>query len=393
MILYTKGITHYLKHYYARKKKNEELYRLPPHKAENVICYGAGSIAEKALTLMKRNHMNVLCICDSDSNKWGKCINNIPIIPPKKLIQYDTKIIIITSDSFCIIYDYLRKILHERFTEYNILVAPFLWLMLVNVEYNSNLLKSSYDFILEHESLISSLYNMDDPTTVNICNYIIETRKSTNFIFEKYEKIRSFYGISGYFVNGELSQYNELTIIDLGAYTGDSLSDFFIHYPTQIKKYYAIEPEENNYKTLCKLVQEYSQTYRCDIIPLKKALGSSNEIVYMGNNDVKFGICDKIQDISVLTPITLERLDDLTFDIMGQLVIKMDVEGLEQSIINGGKELIANFKPILAICVYHRISDIVEIPILIRSILPDYKFVLRYGVHTTLLGFPVSKHS
>ena len=78
---------------------------------------------------------------------------------------------------------------------------------------------------------------------------------------------------------------------------------------------------------------------------------------------------------------------------MGQLVIKMDVEGLEQSIINGGKELIANFKPILAICVYHRISDIVEIPILIRSILPDYKFVLRYGVHTTLLGFPVSKHS
>jgi FkbM family methyltransferase len=57
--------------------------------------------------------------------------------------------------------------------------------------------------------------------------------------------------------------------------------------------------------------------------------------------------------------------------------IKMDIEGAEVNALKGAQSIITEYKPKLAICLYHNLSDMWEIPILIKKMVPDYRFWCR----------------
>ena len=56
----------------------------------------------------------------------------------------------------------------------------------------------------------------------------------------------------------------------------------------------------------------------------------------------------------------------------------MDVEGAEINALKGAEKLIKKYKPKLAICIYHKMEDMWEIPGLILSYVPEYKLYLRH---------------
>lgn len=53
------------------------------------------------------------------------------------------------------------------------------------------------------------------------------------------------------------------------------------------------------------------------------------------------------------------------------------IEGAEYEALLGAKNTIKKYKPKCAISIYHKRCDIWEIPILLLSYNPDYKFYLR----------------
>ena len=71
--------------------------------------------------------------------------------------------------------------------------------------------------------------------------------------------------------------------------------------------------------------------------------------------------------------------------------IKFDIEGAEYNALLGARDTIKNWHPRMAICVYHKPEDILEIPALILSIQPDYRFALRqylaHGTETVLYAY------
>ena len=57
--------------------------------------------------------------------------------------------------------------------------------------------------------------------------------------------------------------------------------------------------------------------------------------------------------------------------------IKMDVEGSEMAALEGARQIIRKHKPQLAVSLYYTMSDMWNIPILIKQILPEYRFWCR----------------
>ena len=56
--------------------------------------------------------------------------------------------------------------------------------------------------------------------------------------------------------------------------------------------------------------------------------------------------------------------------------IKIDAEGAEIDILNGGKSLIREHKPKIKIATYHKNRDIFEIPILLKNLNENYKIYM-----------------
>ncbi len=348
----------------------------------NAILYGAGSDITKILKMMRNQFITPICITDSNSKKWGGAIDNIPIVSPNSIMNYVSDTIIITASFFDDIYANLQKLLGNDIKKYRILVAPFLWIMLVNVEYDNKLIQHSNQFFQKNEDEIRNFYNLNDSITKNILDYIIMVRKQKDYLFSPYMENRGMQYVEGYFYQNEL-QDEFLSIVDIGAYIGDTVSEFYSRFGDKICNYYAYEPEKDNYLKLKQNLMD--KPYGNKVVTVNKALGASRENRMFGKSTSLFGVLDNRKD-GIVTEVV--PLDEEKLDIQGKMVIKMDVEGLELDILKGSIEYIKKFRPYMAICVYHRIEDIYEIPKFLRNKGCNYSYILRSGVHTHLIAIP-----
>jgi hypothetical protein len=74
--------------------------------------------------------------------------------------------------------------------------------------------------------------------------------------------------------------------------------------------------------------------------------------------------------------INCAPLDEILAD-SSPTYIKMDIEGAELSALLGAKQVIQEFKPVLAISVYHQQNHLWRIPMIVRSFCDQYSFFLR----------------
>ena len=175
-------------------------------------------------------------------------------------------------------------------------------------------------------------------------------------------------------------RHNYRSFLDCGAFTGDTFENLIKWH--NVEQYFGFEPDALCYAKLSQNVDTLrKKTKHCVLLPL--GVGDKNEYLRFSSTGDGIG---RINDMGNEIIQTV-RLDD-TLKGYDDLFIKMDIEGTEISALKGALNIINNTAPDLAISVYHKISDLWRIPLMIKEFVPEYKFFLRshnaYSIDTVL---------
>ncbi|MBN2815942.1 MAG: FkbM family methyltransferase [Campylobacterales bacterium] len=180
-----------------------------------------------------------------------------------------------------------------------------------------------------------------------------------------------------YFDKELIPPLKEIVFLDGGAYIGDTATELIKNYP-DFKKLYLIEPISENMRIAKRELQQYKQInfIECGLSSTKRELYFNEEKSFSsmqtkGNHTIYVDTIDNI---------VTQKVD----------YIKLDIEGAEQEAIKGARETIIKYKPILAVCIYHKAEDWYKIPKLVLEIYSGYKVYIRHymeGIFETVMYF------
>lgn len=174
------------------------------------------------------------------------------------------------------------------------------------------------------------------------------------------------------------------TVIEGGACYGET-SLWFAHKVGEKGKVYSFEFIDENIGIFKKSLS-LNPKLKDRIKILNNALHSdSNTDLYVYENGPGT-FCSMEKRGGGLSPymIKTKSIDDLVKEEGLEKVdfIKMDIEGSELAALKGAKRTICQYKPNLAICIYHKIEDFYMIPKYIKQIVPEYKLYVKH--HTDM---------
>lgn len=223
----------------------------------------------------------------------------------------------------------------------------------------------TYDYCLEHSEEIQNVYDMlaDEESRQAFADVI-------NFkISGKIDYLdRCTSPKSDVYQNIIKPSDNEI-YIDLGAYNGDTVQEF-IEYAGNYTQIIAVEPDRKNFKKLIRNT-EHLENFK-----------AFNAAAWNKNSSVKFSSKHGRQSAVDSNGDMLESVCvDGILNGEKATIIKMDIEGAEYEAIKGAENTIKKFSPSLMISLYHRNEDMFKLPLLIKSINPDYKFFIRHQLY------------
>jgi len=169
--------------------------------------------------------------------------------------------------------------------------------------------------------------------------------------------------------------------IDAGGYYGDTILSFLRWCDNEYKKIYVSEPDLRNYDLLNNTINDHHIE---NVVIHNKGLWSSSTKLNFSAKDLSVNELGE----SVMETDTIDNIvgnDPVT-------LIKFDIEGSELEALKGAYNTIKTNKPTLAICIYHKPEDIIDIPLYIIKNHNYYNLYIRkytwYPVETVLYCIP-----
>lgn len=176
-----------------------------------------------------------------------------------------------------------------------------------------------------------------------------------------------------YFDLPYLTYEKDEVFVDAGSCDGMSAVRFVEQCGGNYEKIYCFEPDRRNIAKVRNNFQ--SRNIRNYEIIDKGLWDRKQELLFEANGTADAHIVlDGEQNTEKIAGVSLDEI------LRGKRAsfIKMDIEGAEKNAIEGARNTIIKYKPKIAVCVYHKLEDIWEIPWLILEMRADYKLYIRH---------------
>lgn len=314
----------------------------------DVYIYGAGKNISSAITFFEGLGIDITAVFDIDKSKSGeKILGRVPVVNPYELPDNScssNSIVLINTyaffgiDQFTIITEMQRigiKYFYDMQPEEKdtIKMKPYFPTDFNRVDYY-------YSHIDELENTYEMLY--DDISKSYMAEFIRTFISHGSFSIPQCDGQYKYFSTDK---NNTIYTHLEDEVwINCGSNIGDTL---FWYYANGYcaKKVYAFEGDKSVFGVL--------------------------------ERNVRFLPNDCLKNIELVNEYIDETTEWEKAIKEKVTLINADIEGAELDMLKSMKEVITQCRPVMAICVYHKAEDLVEIPLFLKSILKGYSYILR----------------
>lgn len=339
---------------------------------KKIIIWGTGNTAELYQNglnrLVEAGDFSIYGYGDNNSEKIGTEFHGYRIYSAKEVASIDGAVCLIATP---------QKRVSDAVSEQ---------LDALGIE---NYLLDKVIFSMHRQDILQVYDMMLDEKSREIYAQIAYCRMTNDYINEDIVSGNTYFSIPAFVRTNP----NEV-FLECGGYVGDTLEQYLWKRTGQFKKIISFEPDINNYKAM---------SYRCERLKREWNLSDEDMVLY------QYGVGDEDLDVEVASYDTnhglgsrmllsteegnenelatkIVRLDSIIKERVD--FIKADIESYEYKMLLGASEIVKKYTPKIAICIYHNAADFFQIPLLIHSLDPAYKFAVRqhsYDLDETVL--------
>ena len=330
----------------------QDIYELLNDTKSPIIIYGMGNGADKIINELENRRIPVCGVAASDDFVRGQSFRGFKVQKISEVLEvYPNPIIIIAFGTA--LPEVMERIfaLSEKITVLAADVPVYgdnIWCRGFYEE-NKEDIEKTHELLADEQSRL---------VFENILHFKLTGRLS--YLRKAYSDKREVF-------SEILCLDAEESYLDLGAYRGDTIDEFLRYTDGSYSHITALEPDRKNFAKLKQHTagMENVRLFRMGIwsedrdMYFSDALGRGSSLRENGG-----------ASLAVTKIDTLYAVRKLTY-------LKMDVEGSERQALLGGIHTLRRDMPKLNIAVYHRSEDIFSLPLLIHSIVPEYRIYLR----------------
>jgi FkbM family methyltransferase len=329
----------------------------------DVILFGAGPLGKQARRDLSNTEFTPLAFVDNRQSLWGSQVDGLEVVGPNDAAaRFGQKALwLITIYTNSRVIDQCRS-----------LGVP--WVTCAELSW-----------VLQEPHGQSFLFGMPEhlaesaPEIISAADIWADQDSAAEYLSQvRWRFLLDYSALSSprptaetYFPDDLIRPIADEVYVDCGAFTGDTIEVFLAARDGRFGQIIAIEPDRASIRVLRGRIDEWS---REGIGPMRVAPFGAAAYRGTARFDATGTVVSSVG--SGADTIDVAPLDEILDDCKPSY-IKFDVEGAERDALVGGSETIRVNMPVLAVSLYHKPEDLWDLPLLIRSLAPDYRLYLR----------------
>jgi FkbM family methyltransferase len=349
------------------RRHEETLFDRLSKGARRAVIFGCGHLGAIVLRGAKRAGIDVAALADNNPALWGTMRDGLPIMSPADAFRRHAE------EAYFVIAVYNssapRRQLRDLGCERVVPFAAFYW------RYPTSLTDAPGmelpHRILESDAAMRAGYStLADDTSRREFASQIAWRCTLD-----YSRLPPPDDASEIYFPPELLPLSDAeTLVDCGAFDGDSVRLFLEKTGGAFRAIYACEPDPANRERLSVYLSTLAASARDNVFVVPYAIGDRDGVVHFNSSGTAGS---RITADTGPLAVECRRLDTLLEREPRATIIKMDIEGAEPAAIAGATATMRRDRPALAVCAYHACEHLWTLPSLMKEALPDYQIYLR----------------
>lgn len=341
---------------------SELLIRSHPGSAGNqpgfVAVVGASELGIGLARQISAAGTRIVGLFDDDPERQNVRVGSVAVRPTVELSNIDREIPVIMATHR--VLGLKRRIEEMSFT--NIWPFPVLALRWPHLFQPHPFYEGLHDDLISNRISVAALpEKLTDDFSCQVLDAVVGFRLTLDA-----DLLKPYVTPDAYFARDVLSFNVQETMIDGGAFNGDTIMRFLKLTGGTYRKIVSFEPSSKIYDELL-ITLAGKPNIRC----MRACLYDQNTFISFDDKGARDSAINEGSELIPATAIDLlPEANEVTF-------IKLNIEGAEEKALHGATNVIIRNAPKLALAVYHRPHDLWLLPQLLHQLRPDYRLYLR----------------